>query len=252
MTLAAASPAAAVGFEDLESQVKEFTLPNGLKFVVLERPDAPVFSFRTYVDAGGVDELPGITGIAHMFEHMAFKGTTTIGSKDIDAELAKGGYCALAITQNETSTGVRQPIDNPGKPCQKIMAIHHHGGTCNGVHIKAGNGAGAFTAYRVERFHRGANPIIGVHRLPEIVVRDGVVQHVFQAGAGFSHDGRHVVPGTSGVQFDRQNHVHGVDRGHLFEDLASAVAKPFALQPHLQTAPHRQGKEADHDVGLPL
>ncbi len=85
--LAAAQPVLAVGFQDLESQVKEFTLPNGLKFVVLERHDAPVFSFRTYVDAGGVDEVPGITGIAHMFEHMAFKGTTTIGTKDIDAEL---------------------------------------------------------------------------------------------------------------------------------------------------------------------
>jgi predicted Zn-dependent peptidase len=86
VAIMAAAPAGAVGFQDLESQVQEFTLPNGLKFVVLERHDAPVFSFRTYVDAGGVDEVPGITGVAHMFEHMAFKGTTTIGTKDIAAE----------------------------------------------------------------------------------------------------------------------------------------------------------------------
>ena len=81
-----ASPAQAAGFEDIESQVKEYTLPNGLTFIVLERHDAPVFTFRTYVDAGGVDELPGITGIAHMFEHMAFKGTPTIGTSNHEAE----------------------------------------------------------------------------------------------------------------------------------------------------------------------
>jgi predicted Zn-dependent peptidase len=88
LAAALAASAGAVGFEDLESQVKEYTLPNGLTFVVLERHDAPVFSFRTYVDAGGVDEVPGVTGIAHMFEHMAFKGTPTVGTKDIEAEKA--------------------------------------------------------------------------------------------------------------------------------------------------------------------
>lgn len=71
---------------DLESQVREFTLPNGLTFLVLERHEAPVFSFRTFVDAGGVDEVAGITGVAHMFEHMAFKGTRTVGTTDYEAE----------------------------------------------------------------------------------------------------------------------------------------------------------------------
>ncbi|MCA9728591.1 MAG: insulinase family protein, partial [Candidatus Eisenbacteria bacterium] len=75
-------------FEDLESRVVEFKLDNGLNFLVLERHDAPVFSFRTFVDAGGVDEVPGVTGIAHMFEHMAFKGTKTVGTTDAAAEAA--------------------------------------------------------------------------------------------------------------------------------------------------------------------
>jgi predicted Zn-dependent peptidase len=74
------------GFKDLQSQVREYTLPNGLTFLVLERHDAPVFSFVTYVDAGGVNEVPGITGVAHMFEHMAFKGTPTVGTNDFAAE----------------------------------------------------------------------------------------------------------------------------------------------------------------------
>lgn len=84
--LVAALPAQADTFEDLASQVHEFTLENGLTFILFERHDAPVFSFRTYVDAGGVDEVPGVTGIAHMFEHMAFKGTQTIGTTDYAAE----------------------------------------------------------------------------------------------------------------------------------------------------------------------
>jgi predicted Zn-dependent peptidase len=74
------------GFRAIEEQVREFTLPNGLTFIVLERHEAPIFAFRTYVNVGGVDEVAGITGIAHMFEHMAFKGTTHIGATDVEAE----------------------------------------------------------------------------------------------------------------------------------------------------------------------
>jgi predicted Zn-dependent peptidase len=84
--LVLAVPARAATFAELESKVQKFTLPNGLTFLVLERHEAPVFSFRTYVDAGGVDEVPGVTGIAHMFEHMAFKGTKTVGTKDYKQE----------------------------------------------------------------------------------------------------------------------------------------------------------------------
>ena len=37
---------------------------------------------------GSVNERPGVTGVAHLFEHMMFKGTRTIGTKDIDQDLA--------------------------------------------------------------------------------------------------------------------------------------------------------------------
>ncbi len=70
-----------------EDKVTTFTLDNGLDFVVIERHNAPVASFATYADVGSVDEPEGMTGIAHMFEHMAFKGTTTIGTKDIEKEM---------------------------------------------------------------------------------------------------------------------------------------------------------------------
>lgn len=72
--------------KEFEKRVTEFTLNNGLHFIVVERHDAPVVSFHTYVNAGSVDDPTGQTGLAHMFEHMAFKGTETIGTKDWPAE----------------------------------------------------------------------------------------------------------------------------------------------------------------------
>ena len=73
--------------DTFEEKVTEFTLDNGLTFLVIERHNAPVVSYLAYADVGSVDEPIGQTGIAHMFEHMAFKGTTTIGTKDIEEEI---------------------------------------------------------------------------------------------------------------------------------------------------------------------
>jgi predicted Zn-dependent peptidase len=81
--------AGALSAQDLASFEKRVTkrvLPNGLTVLIVERPEAPVFSFFTHVDAGTVQEVPGITGLAHMFEHMAFKGTKTIGTTNYAEE----------------------------------------------------------------------------------------------------------------------------------------------------------------------
>lgn len=78
--------AAEDAFEQVRSRVREHTLANGLKFIVLERHDVPVVSFVTIVNAGSADEPAGETGVAHMFEHMAFKGTRRIGTKNYDEE----------------------------------------------------------------------------------------------------------------------------------------------------------------------
>src|SRR5436305_11400000 len=74
--------ASAQNLKEFEKKVTEFTLANGLHFIVLERHEAPVVSFNTYVKAGSLDDPAGQTGLAHMFEHMAFKGTPWIGSKN--------------------------------------------------------------------------------------------------------------------------------------------------------------------------
>jgi predicted Zn-dependent peptidase len=68
------------------AQVTEFTLDNGLKFIVLENHEAPVVSFVTYANVGGVDEPDGQTGVAHFLEHSAFKGTKKIGTTNYPAE----------------------------------------------------------------------------------------------------------------------------------------------------------------------
>lgn len=69
-----------------EKRVTEATLENGLRVLIVERHVAPVVSFHTYVDVGSVNEHYGITGLAHIFEHMAFKGTERIGAEDLEAE----------------------------------------------------------------------------------------------------------------------------------------------------------------------
>ena len=74
--------AAAQGFQDLEKAVVEKTLPNGLKVLLLPRPGAPVISMVVYADVGGVNENQNATGLAHIFEHMAFKGTKIVGTND--------------------------------------------------------------------------------------------------------------------------------------------------------------------------
>jgi len=69
-----------------EKRVTVKKLDNGLTIIICERPEAPVFSFFTLVDAGSVQDPMRATGLAHMFEHMAFKGTDTIGTTDFAAE----------------------------------------------------------------------------------------------------------------------------------------------------------------------
>ena len=91
--------------QDIGSFAKRITvkkLANGLTVLVCERPEAPVFSFYTHVDAGSTQDPYGETGLAHMFEHMAFKGTDTIGTKNYPAE-----KIALAKVETAYSAYIR-------------------------------------------------------------------------------------------------------------------------------------------------
>ncbi len=86
VVLLVAGAAGAQTYLDLEGQIQEFTLDNGVHFIVLENHDVPVFSFRTFVNVGSANEVRGITGLSHILEHMAFKGTPEIGTSDYKKE----------------------------------------------------------------------------------------------------------------------------------------------------------------------
>ena len=86
IVLILAALAAAQDIASFEKRTTVKKLDNDLTVVICERPEAPVFSFYTHVDAGSVQDPLGQTGLAHMFEHMAFKGTDKIGTTDYAAE----------------------------------------------------------------------------------------------------------------------------------------------------------------------
>ena len=101
--------AAAQDVASFEKRITVKKLANGLTLLICERPEAPVFSFFTLVDAGSAQDPMGKTGLAHMFEHMAFKGTDKIGTTDYAAEktaLAKVevAYAAF-IAERDKSVG---------------------------------------------------------------------------------------------------------------------------------------------------
>ena len=86
MALAGAPASQAQDLKSFEQRITTKVLPNGLTLVICERPEAPVFSFSTFIDAGDVNDPSGESGLAHMFEHLAFKGTSQIGTTDYPAE----------------------------------------------------------------------------------------------------------------------------------------------------------------------
>lgn len=107
--------------QDLASFEKRITvkkLPNGLTAIVMERPEAPVVSFYTHVDAGAAQEVAGITGLAHMFEHMAFKGTDKIGTTNYTAEKA-----ALAKVEQAYAAYQHENEKDFGRNPQKAASL---------------------------------------------------------------------------------------------------------------------------------
>ncbi len=81
-----ASGSQAQDLKSFEVKTRVHKLKNGWTFIIVERPVAPVVSFETVADVGSAQEVPGMTGLAHMFEHMAFKGTPNLGTSDYAAE----------------------------------------------------------------------------------------------------------------------------------------------------------------------
>ena len=112
----------AVSAQDLKSFEKRITvkvLPNGLTLVICERHDAPVFSYATFVDAGDVNDPSGESGLAHMFEHLAFKGTTQIGTTDYAAEKV-----ALQKVEEANDAYEAEYLKPVGRDDKKLAELH--------------------------------------------------------------------------------------------------------------------------------
>src|SRR5512136_321926 len=73
--------------DGLEDKVKEYTLKNGMKVLMVERHSSPTIAAWVRFKVGSVNERSNERGIAHMLEHMLFKGTTTVGTKNYIAEV---------------------------------------------------------------------------------------------------------------------------------------------------------------------
>ena len=85
-----------------ELKIEEQTLSNGLKLLLLARKDEPAVSAGWVAHVGSVNERPGITGISHLFEHMMFKGTHTIGTTNYPEDLK------IIKEQEEVRSGMRE------------------------------------------------------------------------------------------------------------------------------------------------
>ena len=112
---------AAIYGQDLKSFEKRITtkvLPNGLTLIVCERPEAPVFSFSTFIDAGDVNDPSGESGLAHMFEHLAFKGTSQIGTKNYPAE--KIALAKVEAANNAYEAEYLKPVGRDEKKLEEL------------------------------------------------------------------------------------------------------------------------------------
>lgn len=72
--------------QSLSNNVHEYRLKNGLTVLLYERHQTPIISCRIYINVGSANDASGQTGLAHMTEHMAFKGTPTLGTTDYAKE----------------------------------------------------------------------------------------------------------------------------------------------------------------------
>src|SRR5262249_30407266 len=83
------------------AEPREFTLANGLRVIVKEDHRAPTVVQQVWYRAGSMDEAPGTTGVAHVLEHMMFKGTRSVGPEQFSRLVAEAGGRDNAFTSTD-------------------------------------------------------------------------------------------------------------------------------------------------------
>lgn len=87
-----------------EFPLQEFTLGNGMRFVLLPNEQATAVFWSLWYDVGAADEVPGKTGLAHFLEHLMFKGTKTRAAGDFDNLVKSNGAESNAFTMRDNTT----------------------------------------------------------------------------------------------------------------------------------------------------
>jgi zinc protease len=111
---------AGLPFTAAAQQTKDFTLDNGMKIVVKEDRRAPTVANMIWYRAGSVDEVNGTTGVAHVLEHMMFKGTKTLKPGEFSARVAALGGRENAFTSKDY-TGYYQQVEK--SKLEEVMAL---------------------------------------------------------------------------------------------------------------------------------
>jgi zinc protease len=105
---------------DVSFPVTKYTLKNGMVVLLYEDHSAPIVSYHTWFRVGSKHEEPGKTGLAHLFEHMMFKGTKKYGNKQFDLLLQNNGISNNAFTTRDY-TGYYE--DLPSGKLELVMDI---------------------------------------------------------------------------------------------------------------------------------
>jgi predicted Zn-dependent peptidase len=100
------------GPSGLAERIMEHKLANGLTLLMVERHQAPVVSINVTFGVGGMNEHNGMTGIAHLYEHMAFKGTKVLGTRDYEREQP---YLEELDRLNQKMEAVREQLRQTGQ-----------------------------------------------------------------------------------------------------------------------------------------
>jgi predicted Zn-dependent peptidase len=130
--------------------VEEVVLDNGMQFLLVPRADQPnVVSAGWVARVGSVNERPGITGISHFFEHMMFKGTDTIGTRDPERDARFRAEQRLVrdeinqiVWERQYERFFRGEIDDPWNPANDTQELRLLRGRLDEL-IKAQQGRGA-------------------------------------------------------------------------------------------------------------
>lgn len=146
-----AQQGASDAFGDLRRKVERFELSNGLRVIFLRRETSPVFWGQTWVRVGAIDEIPGATGISHLLEHMAFKGSQVIGTKDFKAEQPLLARYEFLMTLPKRSAEQTEELKKVTADLEKLWNNNEFArvlDTLGGQDLNAGTGKD-YTTYHV-------------------------------------------------------------------------------------------------------